>query len=124
MNPRKTMGVDPFEESPLDGLVPPPKKKEDKPVQTDPPRESSKKATGTPSKQGGNKPQATKERLTVHLPLEVIERAKNAVFWTPGLTLAGLAEGAFLDALERMEKKNGKPFPKRKADLKGGRPIK
>jgi hypothetical protein len=39
-----------------------------------------------------------KERLTVHLPVELIERIKNAVYWTPGLTLAGLAEEAFTAA--------------------------
>jgi len=65
-----------------------------------------------------------KERLTVHLPVELIERIKNAVYWTPGLTLAGLAEEAFTAAVERLERERGGPFPPRRAELKGGRPLK
>ncbi len=38
------------------------------------------------------KPPPKKLRLTVHLPAELIERIKNAVFWTPGLARAELAE--------------------------------
>ena len=66
---------------------------------------------------------ATKERLTVHLPVALIERVKNAVYWTPGLTLAGLAERALLAAIETLEADNGAPFPQRREELKGGRPI-
>lgn len=65
-----------------------------------------------------------KERLTVHLPVELIERVKNAVYWTPGLTLAGLAEEAFTAAVERLERERGEPFPPRRSELKGGRPLK
>jgi hypothetical protein len=65
-----------------------------------------------------------KERMTFHLPVEVMERAKNAVFWTPGLTLADLAAKALTDAVDRLEKKKGEAFPPRKAELKGGRPMK
>lgn len=65
-----------------------------------------------------------RERLTVHLRVDVIDRAKNAVYWSPGLTLAGLAEEAFVKALEKREKDNGGPFAPRKGELKGGRPIK
>lgn len=106
MTPRKTMG-----ETPWDSVVPVVK------------AEPAKTASTAPHKPKAGKREG-KERLTVHLPVEVIERAKNAVYWSPGLTLAGLAEAAFLKTLERMEKENGGPFPHRKAELKGGRPIK
>jgi hypothetical protein len=69
-------------------------------------------------------PRVIKERLTIHLPVELIDRAKNAVYWTPGLTLAGLAEGALAKALEELEKERGEPFPPRREELKGGRPLK
>lgn len=69
-------------------------------------------------------PARRKERMTFHLPLEVIERVKNAVYWTPGLTLADLAAEALREAVDRMERKRGEPFPPRKAELKGGRPMK
>ena len=60
----------------------------------------------------------------MHLPLDLIDRLRNAVFWSPGLTLAGLAEQALADAVAVLEKKNGKAFPPRKEELKGGRPVK
>ncbi len=65
-----------------------------------------------------------KERLTIHLPLELIERVKNTVYWTPGLTLASLGENALAKAVDQREKKQGKPFAPRRAELKGGRPLK
>ncbi len=65
-----------------------------------------------------------KERLTVHLPVDLIERVKNAVYWTPGLTLAGLAEEALTAVVERLERERGGPFPPRQSELKGGRPLK
>ncbi|MCX8103365.1 MAG: hypothetical protein N3E42_02840 [Candidatus Bipolaricaulota bacterium] len=65
-----------------------------------------------------------KERLTVHLPVDLIDRIKNAVYWTPGLTLAGLAEEALAAAVARLERERGEPFPPRKSELKGGRPLK
>jgi hypothetical protein len=67
---------------------------------------------------------AKKERFTVHLPSELIDRLRNAVFWTPGLTLASLAEEVLTDAIEGIERERGEPFPHRKEELKGGRPLK
>ncbi len=51
-----------------------------------------------------------------------MERAKNAAYWTPGLTLAGLAEAGIRAELERVEKKHG-PFKARERELVGGRPL-
>lgn len=65
---------------------------------------------------------AKKQRITVQISTNVIERIKNAVYWTPGLTLAALAEQALMRAVDRLEKE--KPFPQRKQELKTGRPIK
>lgn len=66
----------------------------------------------------------TKERLTVHVPVELIDRVKNIVYWTPGLTLARLAEEALTREVEKREKERGEPFPHRTEELKGGRPLK
>ncbi|MDP9488176.1 MAG: hypothetical protein M3Q49_20715 [Actinomycetota bacterium] len=65
-----------------------------------------------------------KERLTVHVPPHLVNRVKNAVYWTPGLTLARLAEEALLAEVERREKGQGGPFPARAEELRGGRPMK
>jgi hypothetical protein len=95
---RKTIG-----ESPLDAVVPKPP----------PPKEEGPQTLAT-----------LKERVTFQLPVDLIERARNAVFWTPGLTMAALAEEAFKQALDRMEKQRGEVFPPRHSPLKTGRPVK
>jgi len=112
MTKRKTIG-----ETPWDAVVPPK-------VETVAAPKKAKTRPSAPSKPSETTPKAEKERLTVHLPVDVIERAKNAVFWTPGLTLAGLAEAALNKALEGLEKAHGGPFDRRKGELKGGRPMK
>ena len=80
------------------------------------------KRSRSPVKTAGPK----KERLTVHVPVDLIDRVKNAVYWTPGVTLAGLSEEGLTKAVQRLEKKHndGEPFPKRKEELRGGRPLK
>ncbi len=65
-----------------------------------------------------------KERLTVHVPRDVVERVKNAVYWTPGLTLARLSETALLAEVERLEQERGGAYPPRTEELRGGRPMK
>lgn len=64
-----------------------------------------------------------KQRITVQISADVIERIKNAVYWTPGLTLAALAEEMFAKGVDLLEMKRGEPFPHRKEELKTGRPI-
>ena len=99
MAKRKTIG-----ENPLDAVIP------QNPQTSGPPVSTSHKIA--------------KERLTVHLPVDLIDRVKNAVYWTPGLTLAGLAEAGFREAVDEMEGQRGEAFPARNGELKGGRPIK
>lgn len=65
-----------------------------------------------------------KQRITVQISQDVIERLKNAVYWTPGLTLASLAEEAFSKAIDTLENEREAPFPNRREELKTGRPIK
>ena len=64
-----------------------------------------------------------KERLTVHIPSPLVERCRNAVYWTPGLTLAGLAEEALTKLLDAMEQARGESFVVREGELKKGRPV-
>ena len=65
-----------------------------------------------------------KQRITLHIPSDLIERVKNAVYWEPGLTLAGFAEYALAQALEQVEQDRGAPFPQRRKHLRSGRPMK
>lgn len=64
------------------------------------------------------------QRVTIHVDVDLINAVKDAVYWEPGLTLTAFAHGAFSKALERMEKKRGKKYSKRKDhNLRGGRPV-
>lgn len=64
-----------------------------------------------------------KEKVTVHLSHELAERVKNAAYWNPRLTVAGIAELGIQFAIDQVEKENGGPYPKRESELKGGRPL-
>jgi hypothetical protein len=106
MAPRKTIG-----DNPLDSVIP---------AFGLPPEAPRRAQRETPAREPAR---VTKERLTVHLPLDLIDRVKNAVYWTPGLTLAGLAEQALAKTVDRLEKERGEPYPHRRSELKGGRPL-
>lgn len=65
-----------------------------------------------------------KQRVTIHIPTALIERIKNAVYWEPGLTVAGFCEEALSTAIDQLESSRGSMYPTRKKQLKGGRPLK
>lgn len=65
-----------------------------------------------------------KERVTFHLSKSTIDRVRNAVYWTPGLTMAALTEDALADYIAKLEKKNGESFKPRTGQIKTGRPVK
>ena len=92
-------------QSPLDALIP---------------QAGQGEETREPNATGGRPP---KERLTVHVDAATIDRARDAVYWTPGLTLAALTEAALTRELARMEAERGGPFENRTADIPRGRRI-
>jgi hypothetical protein len=70
-------------------------------------------------------PGTLKQRVTIHMSVELIDRVKNAVYWEPGLTLTEFAERAFDRELKKWEKEWGEAYPQRRDyQLKGGRPLK
>ena len=70
------------------------------------------------------KERPAKQRITLHISTELVDRVKNAVYWEPGLTVAGFAEEAFTETIAALEKERGEPFPQRKHHrLRGGRPV-
>ena len=82
--------------------------------------EAIKEPSVTPQAQGS----PTKQRITLHISAALIDRLKNAVYWEPGLTIAGFAEYAFDEALKSLEDERGEPYPQRKEHrLRGGRPL-
>lgn len=64
-----------------------------------------------------------KSRFTFNLPDSLVEHARAAVFYTPGLNLSVLMEQALEAELRRLERQRGEPFPRRTAPIKTGRPA-
>jgi len=64
-----------------------------------------------------------KTRVTFYISEDMVEKAKNAVYWTPGMTLSGLAEEALEKQVGIMEAERSEPFPKRESELSKGRPA-
>lgn len=61
-------------------------------------------------------------RLTVNLPSDLVEQLRDAVYWTPGVTLAWMIARAVRTSLAELESGNQGPFPKRLKPLRAGRP--
>jgi hypothetical protein len=52
-------------------------------------------------------------RLTVNLPSHLVEQMRDAVYWTPGLTLAWMIARAVRASLTELEIVHQGPFPRR-----------
>jgi len=61
-------------------------------------------------------------RLTVSLPGDLVDRLRDAVYWSPNLTLAWLIAQSLRVSLADLEKSRQGPFPKRRMELRVGRP--
>jgi hypothetical protein len=72
-----------------------------------------------PSKAGHVQPRV---RLTVSLPSDLVDRLRNAVYWSPSLTLAWLIAQSLRMSLTEMESCRQGPFPRRTSALRPGRP--
>lgn len=59
----------------------------------------------------------------ITLDAEILDRARNAVFWTPGLTLTSIANQGFAVVLDELERDRGEPFPARTGRVRSGRPV-
>ena len=64
-----------------------------------------------------------KDRVTVLVDAAIVSKARDVVFWTPGMTVSLLVENALRSEIEKLEKKRGKTFPAREGDIKTGRPV-
>ena len=66
-------------------------------------------------------PSSQKQQITLSLPTPLIERLRNAVYWTGDRPLVGLVAEAIEDIVTQMEEVNGGAFPQRVSLLKRGR---
>lgn len=73
-----------------------------------------------PSKAGRQQPRTV--RLTVSLPGDLVDRLRNAVYWSPDLKLAWLIAQSLRASLADLETSRQGPFPKRMMALRSGRP--
>ena len=66
-----------------------------------------------------------KTRATFHLPIALLEEARDVVYWVPGLTMANLTEEALKREIQRIKdvRNAGEDFLPRESDLKRGRPV-
>ena len=62
------------------------------------------------------------QRVTVLLPTPLIERLRNAIYWTEQRRMARVIADAIQDAVAEMEQANGGTFPPRLSPLRRGRP--
>ena len=69
-----------------------------------------------------------KVTVSLHLPLKLIERVRDAAYYVPGLTVSGIAETALSNELQHLdsdyEKAYHQKIPKRTGKLSPGRPPK
>ena len=72
------------------------------------------------SEAGRQQPQTV--RLTVSLPGDLVDRLRDAVYWSPSLTLAWLVAQSLRTSLAELESLRQCPFPKRMNALRAGRP--
>lgn len=107
---RSTIG-----ENPLDALIPVPS--------PGPISDPVAGVTAPPSSPPAPVNEQVRERVTLHLSRGLVDRIRNAVYWTPGLTMADLANEAFSRHLALLEEERGEAFPARASELKRGRPI-
>lgn len=66
----------------------------------------------------------SKMRITFYISKDIVENAKNAAYWTPGMTLSSLAERALTNYIDDMEDERKAPFMPRESELAKGRPAK
>ena len=65
-----------------------------------------------------------RSKVSAEVDYDVADRVKNAVYWTPGLTMARFIEKALEDAIDKIEEDRGGKFEAREGELVGGRPMK
>ncbi len=70
------------------------------------------------------KPQVKKkQKITLIMDADLVERLKNAVYWSHGISICSVIEEATEKMVKHLEKENGKPYPERNGEMKRGRKL-
>jgi hypothetical protein len=82
-------------------------------------------ATDAPAQAGPPAPAPRARRANVqgYIDAHVLERARDAAFWTPGVSLSALIEHGLRAEIARLERERGEPFPPRRGPLTPGPAI-
>lgn len=97
--------------SPLDLIVP------------QKPSSQPKKTIKKQAKPEPKKPSIERERVTIQIPVETVERARNASYWDR-IPFAQIVDDALNAAVDKMERARGDTYPERETGLRAGRPFK
>jgi len=103
MATRRTVG-----KSPLSGMVSKPSGK--------PGKEAEGEAEDRPVGESEGK-----ARVNTTISPKLLERLRDAAYWTPGASVSSIVEEGVRREVERMEKENGGRFKPRKGRLQTGR---
>ncbi|TXH58483.1 MAG: hypothetical protein E6Q97_02065 [Desulfurellales bacterium] len=63
------------------------------------------------------------EQVAVRLPSELVQRMRDAAYYTPGETLTGLVKRGVTAEIDRLERARGEAFPRANAPVRKGRPV-
>ena len=63
------------------------------------------------------------EQVAVRLPVELVQRLRDAVYFTPGATITALLERGAVAEIDRLERERGAVFPRADAPVRRGRPV-
>ena len=111
-----TYSQDPKPQHPIDSLI--------NDTSKDVRGEASEEVQKQPAAKSQEKPEPKprKEKITVVIPDDLLERLRNAAWWQRQ-PMATLAEEGLRHVLEKMEREHGGPFKPREKALKTGRPL-
>ncbi|MCS4157793.1 hypothetical protein [Salinibacter ruber] len=97
---------------------------EDPPPEGAPPKSKSPESGSAESGQDESSGQGSYSgKITVDVGEEIAQKARAAVFRTPGLRLYDLAKEGLRRVINEIEERRGEPLPVEDRKLKGGRPT-
>jgi hypothetical protein len=76
--------------------------------------------TGAPARPTAPAPRTPRTNVQGYIDAGVLDRARDAAFWTPGASLSALIERGLRGEVARLEAERGEPFPPRRGPLKPG----
>lgn len=96
-----------------------------RPAAARPAKQLGGQTTAAPERTGPPEPAPRARRTNVqgYIDARVLERARDAAFWTPGVSLSALIEQGLRGEVARLERERGEPFPPRRGPLTPGPAI-